>query len=206
MLASLALSGCDMHPHAALSPPPGQSGVALDGGWGLATPDKIGDFERVDVTKSDHATPGVTAGYSQTVGSDTVIATMRVHPVGGSDALLPSIDLGGSGAIDAGASAQALERSIAQVRRFYPKSTLLTEAPAFLFQKGALQSGKSAVMEYHELYAGQPRTMRLKIYSFCCGAGQWAYEYRFRYPAGLDDEFGIVTFMRATAWELPRAS
>jgi hypothetical protein len=195
-----------MHPDAAPPPPPGQSGIVLDGGWGLATPDKIGDFERVDVTKSDHAAPGVTAGYSQIVGTDSVIATIRVHPVSRSDALVPSIDLGGSDAIDAGASAQALERSIAQVRRFYPKAALLTEAPAFLFQKGVLQSGQSAVMEYHELHAGQQRTMRLKIYSFCCGAGQWAYEYRFRYPAGLDDEFGIAAFMRATAWEPPRPS
>jgi hypothetical protein len=205
LLAVLALSGCDMHSGAAPPSPPGQSGVALEGGWGLATPGQIGDFERVDVSKSDHSTPGVTAGYSQTVGSDNVIATIRVHPAGAGDTLLPSVNLGGGG-IDADASAQALARSIAQVRRFYPKAALLTEAPAFLFQKGALQSGKSAVLEYHELHAGQPRTMQLKIYSFCCGAGQWAYEYRFRYPAGLDAEFGIVTFMRATAWEPPRAS
>ncbi len=48
--------------------------------------------------------------------------------------------------------------------------------------------------------------MRLKIYSFCCGAGQWAYEYRFRYPAELDDSFGIAAFMRETSWQPPHES
>jgi hypothetical protein len=207
ILAGLALPGCDMHTGAASAPAsaPAQSGVMLEGGWGLATPAKIGDFERVDVTKGEHSGPGVTAGYSQVVGGDTVIATIRVYPAVASHTLLPAIDLGGGG-IDADASAQALARSVAQVRRFYPKASVLTEAAAFLFQRGALQSGKSAVVEYHELHAGQPRTMRLKIYSFCCAGGQWAYEYRFRYPAGLDDAFSIVAFMRETTWQPPRAS
>jgi hypothetical protein len=191
------LCGCDLQ-----SPPvtpPSGAGVVFDGGWGLATPGTIGAFTRVDIDPPAHPERGITAGYSHLAGDEPVIATMSVRPRVATDVLLPAVSLGGGG-VDGGSSAQALALSIAQVRRFYPKATVLTQTDTFLVQRGALQQGKMAVLGYQELHAGQERPMRLRVYSFCCVGGQWAYEYRFRYPATVDDDFDIAVFLRESSW------
>ncbi len=190
------------------APPPASTpaaGVTVDSGWGLATPDAIGDFARVHVDPPTHPQPGVTVGYSHVVGDDAVVAIMSVRQRDSSDVLLPAVNLGGD-SVDAESSAQALTASIAQVHRFYPKATVVTQGDAFLVQRGALQPGKQAVLEYRELNAGQQQAMRLHIYTFCCLGGTWAYEYRFRYPSTVNDDFAISAFLRASSWSVGPAS
>ncbi len=115
------------------------------------------------------------------------------------------LNLNGGG-VDGDASAGALAVSVAQVRRFYPKAAVISQGDAFLLQRGALQQGKRAELEYRELYNGQQRAMRLRIYSFCCAGGQWSYEYRFRYPATVSDDLAISVFLRDSSWTLAPAS
>jgi hypothetical protein len=198
--ALLLLVGCDMHSHSDGATVSDGPAPIPSSAWGLATPAKIGDYTRVDLVGADTPNTGITAGYSRIIDADTVIATVRVHPVQAKTALLSSIDLG-SGGITAAGSARALDASIAQVHRFYPAAQVQTKSPSFLNQKGVLQPGQSAIVAYDELHAGQQRPMRLAIYTFCCAEGQWSYEYRFRYPATIDDALGIAEFMRATSWD-----
>jgi hypothetical protein len=198
---AVALCGCDIHDHPAPSPSSPASGVALNDGWGLATPETIGEFTRADVVHGTNPEHGTTAGYSHIVGDDAVIATISVRPWTASDVLIPAVNINGGG-VDGSASARALAASIAQVRRFYPKAAVITQDDAFLVQRGALQQGKRAVLEYHELHDGQQRAMRLRVYSFCCLGGQWSYEYRFRYPATVDDDLAISVFLRESSWTI----
>ncbi len=193
------LCGCDIHSDSPAAQPPA-AGVTVESGWGLATPDQIGDFTRVPVDPPQHPLPGVTAGYTHILDSDAVIATMSVRPRPESDVLLPVVDLGGRGGVDAGESAKALAASIAQVRRFYPQAAVVAQGETYLVQRGALQNGQQALLEYRELHAGQQRKMRLHIYSFCCLGGAWDYEYRFRYPAAVDDDSAIDVFLRSSSW------
>ncbi len=195
----LATGGCDSQSQPAAPPP--ATGVVVDDGWGLATPGQIGDFTRVDIDPPAHPQPGVTVGYSHVVGDDAVIATMSVRPRVQSNVLLPGVNLAGGG-VDAASSAEALTASIAQVRRFYPQAAVVSQGDAYLVQRGALQQGRQAVLEYRVPIDGQQRAMRLHVYSFCCQGGTWAYEYRFRYPATVDDEAAISTFLRESSWNI----
>ncbi|HYZ20840.1 MAG TPA: hypothetical protein VE690_01670, partial [Rhodopila sp.] len=120
----------------------------------------------------------------------------------GARVLIPSASLGGT--ISADASTGALESSIAQVRRFYPKAEVVEQSAATLVKRGALQSGRSAVLTYRELNHGQERPMKLEIYSFCCAGGRWNYEYRFRYPDGVQDPAAIAAFLRESSWTAAR--
>ncbi len=174
--------------------------VSLEDGYGINFPKTVAGFTRTDTDTHGHGTDYV-AGYARTIDPSPIVATVRVHKLDAPSGL----DLlgTGSGGVTANAnhSRAALDRSIAQVHRFYPDAQVLDTGPAYIVRFGALQNGRAATLSYIDTINGTRQPITLRIETFCCVDARWDYEYRFRYPASLAGvDQPIASFINAIAW------
>ncbi len=74
---------------------------------------------------------------------------------------------------------------------------------AYLVQRGTLQVGRVVTLQYTDQLAGRIQPIALDIFSFCCAAGHWALEYRFRHAMGSHSGLAIDRFMKSLTWTAP---
>jgi hypothetical protein len=141
---------------------------------------------------------GVTAGYQFTSPDTVIVATVHVTAAGPSGSLLPSLDRESRSAERE--AAVALERSIAQVHRFYPTAKVIVPRDVFLVRGGGLRSGRGVTMRYDELLGGSVQPVDLDIAVLCCTADGALYEYRFRHAASVSADAAAAAFMEALPW------
>ena len=169
-------------------------GCAPSGGGNagrIVFPERVAGFVRT--TDAEAGRSGTVAGYDYGEPGEPILVTVNVRPLTGAS-LLPSLDAHGRG--DAGAAQALLDRSKAQVRRYYPAADVVSEGEAFLMLEGRLQPGRRARMQFVDILAGRERPIALEIVVLCCDGAQRSYEYRFRFPASLTDELPIAEFKR----------
>ena len=172
--------------------------VSLGNGYGLNLPKILDGFVRTD-TSDPPAGSDVVAGYARTEPPAPIIATVRVHKVGGKGTLDLLAETPPAATLDQ--SASALKASIAQVRHFYPDATTVATGPAFIVRFGAMQNGRAATLSYVDTMDGVRQPILLRIETFCCLDQTWDYEFRFRYPASLAGTgTPIDYFLRDVAW------
>lgn len=175
LLAAALAAGCA--DHASAPPAPG-------------FPATVAGFERS--TDPQPARNGTVTGYEFTQ-SGPILATVDVRPPSGTS-LLPSLDTRRDA--DAGQSAALLSRAKAQVARYYPAGRVTDEGQAFVLLNGRLQPGSHARIVFDDIFAGREQPIALDITTVCCDATGRSYEYRFRFPASLQDEQPIAEFKR----------
>lgn len=125
-----------------------------------------------------------------------VIATVRVHADG--DHLLPR--LAGGEVADSSTPARSLQKSLTQVRHFYPGAKLRDVRNVYLVKRGSLQGGRAATLRYEDLLGGRRQKIDLDIYMFCCVDSRTAYEFRIRHAADNDVGRLAVSFLQALPW------
>jgi hypothetical protein len=184
-LALAALAGC------------GPAAPELASPAEAAFPVHVAGFDRVGAPERSRL--GRIAGYQLVVDADTlVVATVHVRPAGASRSLLPSLDRGQAAPEEVAAA--VLERSIDQVRHFYPALRMGTVREAFLVRNGQLRSGRQVTLQYDDLLAGQMQPIDLDITVLCCSGGGEVFEYRFRHAASVAPAIVIAAFMEALPW------
>lgn len=199
--AILALAGCGSAPRPLDTALTGTADttetVATAPGLGLNLPKTLDGFTRVD-TEDRHHGADIVAGYARTLDPSPVMATIRLHRLE-SHALEPLFDTGGTDTTGARSNA-ALDASIAQVRHYYPSATLGPRRDVYLLRFGTIQTGRSTTVTFDDLMDGRRQPIRLEIDTFCCQAGHWDYEYRFRSPRTLDAHAAISRFLQDIPW------
>ena len=190
---SLAVHGVIFAVIAACAPTPPTPAAGVPD---AAFPPLVARFARVgDLVRGKI---GVTAGYQLTDADVGVEATVHVAVAVTGASLLPSLDRRDGKPADIAAA--ALARSIAQVRRFYPRGRVEPPHDAFVVRGGALRPGRASTLHYEELLDGRLQLFDLDVVVFCCADGDATYEYRFRHPASVDAHAADAAFIEPLPW------
>jgi hypothetical protein len=166
---------------------------------GMVFPPSVGDVPRVSVLRYNDEETDVSAGYNLITPTGRLVATIYIYPAP------PLTSIGSPASVTASARAKLCQDEFS--RRKYEISRVnvgarLVGEQEISFRRGDGNfPGKKAVFEYDASLGGQRQPVHSELYVFCYVGDQWAMEYRFTAPRGIDTA-EISRFMDALPWTI----
>jgi hypothetical protein len=164
---------------------------------GMVFPPAIGDVPRVNVFRYNDEETDVSAGYNVNTPAGHLVATVYIYPAP------PLTSVGSPTSVVATARSKLCQDEFAsrkaEISRYHAGARLVGEQ-GFSFRRGnGSFPGKKAVFEYDADFGGQRQPVHSEPYVFCYVGDQWAMEYRFTGPRGIDPA-EITRLMDALPW------
>jgi hypothetical protein len=92
------------------------------------------------------------------------------------------------------------ERRKQEVLHAHPGAVLLEQRNISQTERDQLYSGKIAIFEFEEVFAGSRMPVRSRLYLFCYVGGKWTVKYRFTHPKSEDADREIQEFIQKWSW------
>lgn len=183
-LSMLVLCGCQS---THTRPPPEPITATFRGAYVHAPsmiqmPEAIAGFQRGNITGYDAVGADVSAGYNLVMPNRRVTATVYVYPSAPMTA------------------EQEFERRKQEIQQVHAGATLLDQREFSRKENGQSYSGKMAVFEFEDMFAGARTRLRSRLYLFSYVDGKWTVKYRFTYPKSEEAEDAIDDFIREWRW------
>jgi len=158
----------------------------------------VGQFEQV--AAPERGRKAITAGYQFITPSGGVAATVQRRTVVINESLLPELDMQRADANETNIVDAELQRSVAQVRHFYPDAVSSAPEKFLLSREGQLHPGRRVRVTYHDAGNSELQTTLMDVNVVCCTSGGEVVEYRFRHAPGVMAEFEQIEFIRNFPW------
>jgi hypothetical protein len=170
---------------------------------GMAFPESVGDFMRVNVIVYRPDGTDESAGYNRVEQSHEISGTVYVFPS------RPVTSFASPASVIAQARARLCENFFASVQgeitSAHPDAELLDKEEVSLPQSSSI--GHKAVYRLTNAnFFGRRQVSRSEAYVFCYAGGKWTVEYRFDYPDDYNGAPTISIFMRDLAWMIHEQS
>ncbi len=164
----------------------------------ITIPETVAGFWRGAIVRYDSGDLDISAGYDLRSAARHIVATVYVYPA-------PRlVSIGSPPEVVAGARAHLaageFDRRKREVQQVHPGAQLVEQRDTVRMEGGQSYSGKLAVFEYDEVFAGSKMPLRSCLYVFCYVDSKWAIEYRFTYPKDQDAEKAIQEFIQKWNW------
>lgn len=162
-------------------------------------PERVGAFERIE--NLAHGRGAVTVGYQLVTPQGGVAATVQRRTIRRSTSLVPQLDIGqpeqtADMIVDA-----EINRSLAQVRRFYPDASSGEVQKMLLQREGRLHPMRQSVISFRDDSSGEILPMQMDVYVVCCTTRGEVVEYRFRHTPDVSAAFKQNEFVRGFPWD-----
>jgi hypothetical protein len=169
---------------------------------GMVFPSAIGEVPRVSVLRCNDEETDVSAGYNLMTPTGRLVATIYIYPAP------PLTSIGSPANVVAAARAKLCQDEFTsrktEISRYNAGATLVGEQEISFRRGDGSFPGKKAVFEYETAFGGQRQPVHSELYVFCYVGDQWAMEYRFTGPRGIDTS-EISRFMDALPWTVRAA-
>jgi hypothetical protein len=207
LVLAAALAGCISMP----APSPTlekPAPVAVEGEFvhapsGMAFPERIGAFQRVDVKRYDAEGRNVSVGYNLARGPFVLIATAYVYPQPE-----PSSFLAGEEAVEewrARLDLRELQANVSAVASAHREDALeeTSRGPVSVRSQGGTHEGTRVSWDMVNAL-GTPRLRgTTHLHLFCRVGDGWIVKFRFTHPRGVDCAPAIDALMSGLRWPGP---
>ena len=202
VIASLLLTGCPPTNPSSPSLPDNHQVAAsyIHKPSGMAFPQSVNDFQRVNITRYDKEGLDVPVGYDLFDPLRAIAATVYVYPAPRVVSIASPPDVVAK-AKDIAAKGE-FERRKQEILQAHSGAKLIQEKDISLVQTGATRLGRMARFESEDVFANKRQAVEGQVYLFCYVNGDWVIKYRFSYPKSFDAAKDIDDFMRDLSWAI----